>query len=189
MARTIVVNNKSYRLETVTGKVLAPTKSMQTTVQASASGGGGRLHHGSGKVQEVDLTVTSTTIVHDQFFLQDNAGREHAFQLQGFNVACREGNVLSVVAAFTPGQPRGPYVAVYNGTTQTRFYNEQAIKALCRPSSLLYFLGCLGAMLIEYQLLSGFLLVAGCLFITAFGTLVAYHIKTDNVIQAFKSQL
>ena len=189
MASTIVVNDKSYRLEAVTGTVLAVTKSMETRLQGSASGGGGRLHKGSGTMREVDLTVTSTTVVHDQFFLQDAAGQEHAFQLQGFNVVCREGNLLTVVAAFAPGQQRGPYVMVCNNATQARFYNEQALQGLCRPDFWRYLLACLLLLVVEYQLLSGFLLVTGCMFATIFGVMVAFGIKSGNNLQDFKNQL
>lgn len=189
MERTIIVNDTPYRLESVTGQVLATTKSMETSVQGSVSGGGGRLREGSGKVHGVDLQLVSTTIVHDQFFLADEAGREHAFQLQGFNVACREGNSLTVVSALAPGQARGPYVAVHNNTTQTRFVNESALRTLCSPSLLRYLLVCLGAMLVEYKLLSGFLLITGCLFATAFATMVTYGIKSGSNLEDFKKHL
>jgi hypothetical protein len=43
MERTIVVNDTPYRLESVTGRVLATTKSMKTNV----SGSGGRLCAGT----------------------------------------------------------------------------------------------------------------------------------------------
>jgi hypothetical protein len=189
MANTIVVDDKPYRLEAVTGTVLSASKSMETKVQSSVSGGGGRLHKGSGKVRDVDVTMTSTTVVHDQFFLQDAAGQEHAFQLQGFNVACREGNVLTVVAAFAPGAQRGTYVLVYNDATQTRFYHEQALQRLCQPSFWRYLLVCLVLLVVEFKLLSGFLLVAGSMFATVFATMVAFGIKGGNNLQEFKSKL
>ncbi|MBO2011637.1 hypothetical protein [Hymenobacter negativus] len=189
MSKTIIVNDQSYRLDTVTGTVLAASKSMETKVQGSASGGGGRLHNGSGSMRDVNLTMNSTTVVHDQFFLQDAAGKEHAFQLQGFNVACREGNVLDVVTAFAPGAQRGPYVMVYNNATQMRFYNDQAIKQLCSPSFWRYLLVCLALLVVEFKLLSGFFLIAGSLFATVFAMLVAYGIKSGNNLQDFKNKL
>ena len=189
MERTISVNGINYRLESITGKVLATTKSMETSVQGSVSGGGGRLREGSGKLSTVELNLASTTIVHDQFFLEDDAGREHSFQLQGFNVACRPGNSLTVTAAFEPGKQRGPYVAVRNNSTQNHFINEKALRSLCSPNLLLYLLACLGAIILEYKILSGFFLITGCILATIVGTMVFYGIKSETYLQDFKKNL
>ena len=189
MERTITVNGINYRLESVTGKVLDTTKSMETSVQGSVSGGGGRLREGSGKLKAVDLNMVSTTIVYDQFFLQDDAGREHSFQLQGFNVACRAGNSLTVTAAFKTGQQRGPYVAVRNNSTNVHFVNDKVLRSLCSPNMLLYLLACLGAIILEYKILSGFFLITGCMLATMFGTMVVYGIKSETYLQDFKKNL
>jgi hypothetical protein len=189
MEKNIVVNGKTYVFKSVTGKVLNTTKSMETSVQGSVSGGGGRLREGSGKLKPVDLNLASTTIVHDQFFLEDEAGQEHSFQLQGFNLACREGNSLTVVAAFKPGQPRGPYVAVLNHSTQNRYFNEKAINSLSSPSSLLYLLGFLAAIVVEFKVFSGFWLLLFLFFATIFGFALVHGVKTNNGVQAFKNSL
>lgn len=189
MEKTIVVNGTTYALHSVTGKVLNTTKSMETSVQGSVSGGGGRLYEGSGKLKPVDLNLASTTIVHDQFFLEDANGREHSFQLQGFNVACREGNSLTVVWAIKAGQQRGPYVAVVNNSTQTRFYNEKAIDDLSSPSLLLYLLGFLVAIAVEFKVFSGFWLLLVLFSVTAFVFPAVRGTKTGKGINVFKSNI
>lgn len=189
MEKNVVVNGTAYVLKSVTGKVLNATKSMETSVQGSVSGGGGRLREGSGKLKPVDLNLASTTIVHDQFFLEDEAGQEHSFQLQGFNIACREGNSLTVVAAFKPGQPRGPYVAVFNHSTQNRYFNEKAIDNICSPSTLLYLLGFFVAIVLELKIFSGFWLLLGLFFVTGFVFAAMHGTKTGKAINAFKSNL
>jgi hypothetical protein len=189
MEKNIVVNGNTYVLRSVTGKVLNTTKSMETSVQGSVSGGGGRLHDGSGRLKPVDLNLASTTIVHDQFFLEDEAGQEHSFQLQGFNVACREGNSLTVVAAFKPGQPRGPYIAVVNNSTQNRYFNEKTIENLSSPNTLLYLLGFLAALVVEFKVFSGFWLLLFLFFATIFGFALAHSMKTNNGVQVFKDNL
>jgi hypothetical protein len=189
MEKNIVVNGNAYVLKSVTGKVLNTTKSMETSVQGSVSGGGGRLRDGSGKLKAVDLNLASTTIVHDQFFLEDEAGQEHSFQLQGFNIACREGNSLTVVSAFKPGQLRGPYVAVLNHSTQNRYFNERAINSLCSPSSLLYLVGFLVAIILELKVFSGFWLLLALFIATGIGFAAAHGNKTGKGISAFKSNI
>lgn len=189
MEKNIVVNGNTFVLRSVTGKVLSTTKSMETSVQGSVSGGGGRLREGSGKLKPVDLNLASTTIVHDQFFLEDANGQEHSFQLQGFNVACREGNSLTVVWAIKAGQQRGPYVAVLNNTTQNRFYNEKAIDNLSSPSFLLYLLFFLGAIVVEFLVFSGFWLLLVLFSITAFVFPAIHGTKTGKGVNVFKSNI
>jgi len=61
-------------------------------------------------------------VVHNDIFLQDSSGKEHSYSLSDFNVACREGNELSVIWAIRKGRDRGPYIMVINHTTSNRFW-------------------------------------------------------------------
>ena len=140
--KTAIVNGQQFSFEATTGKVLNTSKNLETVVQSSVSGGGGRLSEGSGRIRPVEVSVSSTTIVHDQLFLEDAQGREHAFQLQGFDVACREGHELSLVFALRAGATQGPYVAVINHSTRQKFYNEAVLHRLSKPSAALYAVVC-----------------------------------------------
>ncbi|RZK28133.1 MAG: hypothetical protein EOO63_11915 [Hymenobacter sp.] len=137
----------------------------------------------------MDLNLASTTVVHDQFFLEDANGQEHSFQLQGFNLACREGNSLTVVWAIKAGQQRGPYVAVLNNTTQNRFYNEKAIDNLSSPNFLLYLLGFVVAIVLEFKIFSGFWLLLVLFFVTGFALAAMHGTKTGKGINVFKSNI
>ena len=125
---TITAASKRYNLYWTAGKVMETGKNMETIVRGS--GGGGATYNGYGGTAPVN--ITSTTVVHDQIFLVDNSGTEHAFQLQDFNVACRADNQLSVVWAIKEGKQNGPYILVYNHTTRSTFYNDKNLMKLFR---------------------------------------------------------
>ena len=58
-------------------------------------------------------TISSTTVVHDQIFLTDSDGTEYTFQLQDFNVACREGNELTVIWSIKRGAQKGLRIVLW----------------------------------------------------------------------------
>jgi hypothetical protein len=133
---TISTPGKEYNLYTVTGKVMETGKNMETRIHGS--GGGGATYRGYGGT--APISISSTTVVHDQIFLIDDKGQEHSFQLQGFNVACRADNILSVIWAIKKGAKTGPYIAVVNETTGKQFFDDKALQTMFRYP-LLYLLG------------------------------------------------
>lgn len=134
--QTLTLNNKNYELQSTTGKVLSSGKNMETKV--SGGGGGGYTNRGSGYTAPV--SITSKTTVHDQFFLEDANGKEHAFQLSDFNLACRDGNILTVVAAINIKKDNGPYISVINHSTDKVYFDPIALKQICEPNRLIYVL-------------------------------------------------
>ncbi|MDB5120861.1 MAG: hypothetical protein JWN56_2079 [Sphingobacteriales bacterium] len=134
--KTITAGGKVYDLYCAKGHVEETGKNMETRV--SGGGGGGATFGGYGATAPV--SIQSHTVVHDQLFLTDKAGNEHSFQLQGFNVACRVGNELSVLWAVKRGNKTGDYIAVYNYTTGNVFYSKGTLEALFRRPAL-YMLG------------------------------------------------
>ncbi|HNR54359.1 MAG TPA: hypothetical protein PKJ19_04275 [Flavobacteriales bacterium] len=125
-----------WTLYTFKGTVMEASKNMETRV--SGGGGGGFTYRGTGG--SAPVSITSTTVVHDQLFLQDEQGQEHALQLQGFNIACRTSHVLTAAWAIKQGQQRGPYFAVHNHTTDQTFYKDDEIGKMFRPP-ILHLLG------------------------------------------------
>ncbi|MEO6851818.1 MAG: hypothetical protein ABI203_12210 [Mucilaginibacter sp.] len=125
---TLDISGKHYDLYTVTGKVNEAGKNMETKVHGG--GGGGYNYRGTGG--SAPVSITSTTVVHDQIFLTDNSSTEHSFQLQDFNVACRESNELSVIWAIKSGSTTGPYIVVVNHTTRKTFYHDKELKKMFR---------------------------------------------------------
>lgn len=67
-------NGKYYELRWVNGEVAASSKNMETIVEGG--GGGGYAYGGTGYAAPV--TIRSRTVVHDEVFLIDREGREHA---------------------------------------------------------------------------------------------------------------
>jgi len=125
---------RTYALHYTTGTVQETGKNMETRV--SGGGGGGTTFGGYGATAPVN--IRSQTIVHDQLFITDAANKEHAFQLQDFNLACRTGHKVSVVWAIKKGKGSGKYIVVVNHSTGTNFYNEKALKNVFRLNLWLF---------------------------------------------------
>ncbi len=126
MNQTIKAGKRSFNIYHFTGKVASATKNMETKV--SGSGGGGGSYQGTG--YNAPVRITSTTIVHDQLFIVDKEGQEQALQLQGFNLACREGNIVTASWAVQEGAEEGPYFAITNHSTNQQFINEAVVKKI-----------------------------------------------------------
>src|SRR5881296_840061 len=124
--KTIQIRGKEFVLYSTTGQVVGGSKNLETKVYGG--GGGGSTHEGTG--YSAPVRISSVTIVHDQIFLSDNGGKEHAFQLSDFDIACREGHKLTVVWVVKKGKERGPYIAVRNHTTSQTFFAEDQIKTV-----------------------------------------------------------
>ncbi|MFT3824520.1 MAG: hypothetical protein QM731_11390 [Chitinophagaceae bacterium] len=123
MKTTITGGGKQHTLHHINGKVMQSGKNMETIV--SGGGGGGYSYKGTGG--SAPVSISSRTVVHDQLFLVDETGKEHAFQLQDFNVAAREGNDLTVIWAIKQGKDSGPYIVVHNKTVGQTFYNDSSL--------------------------------------------------------------
>ncbi|MDB5149886.1 MAG: hypothetical protein JWQ57_3906 [Mucilaginibacter sp.] len=134
--KTISIHGRQYTVYNASGKVEESGKNMETRVHGG--GGGGYSYGGTGGTAPV--SISSTTVVHDQIFLTDKNGAEHAFQLQDFDVACRTGNEISVLWAIKKGKPSGKYIAVLNHSTRNDFFHDKALKNMFR-FNLWYFLG------------------------------------------------
>ena len=134
MIQNITLNGTLFEITPTTGKVLSTDKNLETKV--SGGGGGGFSRRGSGYTAPV--RVTSTTTVHDQFFIEDNSGKEHSFQLSGFDLACREGNRLTVLSAAKTGKT-GYYFEVINHATDKVYYNRTSLEQLCGPNKYVLF--------------------------------------------------
>ena len=126
----VSVSGKEYECYWFSGRVVSATKNVETRVHGS----GGYTNQGGG--YSAPVSISSTTTIHDQLFLVDKVGNERAFQLEGFNVACREGNEVCVVWAMKPGQEQGPHVYIVNRTTNADWFNLTSIKNVVKPNAL-----------------------------------------------------
>ena len=179
---TVKINGKDYQLNWVTGSVLEATKNMETKV----SGGGSRGKDGFGNTR-VD-PIKSETTVHDQVFITDSAGQEHSYQLQNIDVACRQGNKLSIIWAIKSGQDRGPYVAVVNHSTSAKFVNAPALYKMYHPINETL-LGILFIIVVILMLISQAFLLSFVSLILFIIFLFYVRSQTKGKVQKFKEDL
>jgi hypothetical protein len=95
--------------------------------------GGGGYNVGSGKTNPV--SVTSTSVTHDQFFLRNDAGQEMAVELANASLALRKGHQVTVVWGVAPGKERGPYLAVHNPAIGAPVFMDASISELALAPS------------------------------------------------------
>lgn len=124
MSQTINVGKRNIEVYHFTGKVAESQKNMETKI--SGGGGGGYSYQGTGG--SAPVRITSTTIIHDQIFIVDKDGKEKSLQLKGFDLACRESNIVSAMWAIVEGNNEGPYFAVINHTTDKAFVNDKIVR-------------------------------------------------------------
>ena len=142
--KTITAGGKEYELYCTTGKVAETGKNIETRI--SGGGGGGATFGGYGATAPVN--IQSQTIVHDQVFLVDDKGMEHSYQLQGFNLACRSSNILSIIQSVKKGDKKGYYIAALNHTTGQAFYNKAALNSMFRRPVWMLLAGILACIIL-----------------------------------------
>lgn len=129
MEREILINGKVWRHHFVTGTVANAVKQLETKV--SGGGGGGYSHQGTGYTAPVQISSTTTT--HDNIFLVDGAGKEHAIRLQNWDLSVRETHQLTAIWLTKGNGKGGPYVAIHNATLGETDYNENLLDKYHRP--------------------------------------------------------
>lgn len=132
MSHEILINGTSYEHYAITGTVTGASKHLETRV--SGGGGGGYSYQGTGS--SYTAPVTSRTVTHDQIFLDDGSGKEHALKLQDWDIATREGHRLTAVWLVKRGKSSGPYVAIRNHTTDETLHDMDVLARLHRPMLL-----------------------------------------------------
>lgn len=109
----IKAGGNKYRLEYTTGIVITHDKRIGTIVHGNAN------------------NISSSSVAHDDIIMLDDKGGERAFQLVEFDVACREGNKLTIVWAAKKGQELGWNIAVYNHSTSRIHFNHNNMYMMC----------------------------------------------------------
>lgn len=125
----VTIHNKDYGIYEVSGKILESNK--QRELHVYGSGGGGATYNGTGGT--VPVNIHSSTTIHDEFFLIDEYGQEHAIKLSNWDVSLREGHEIQIIWVISPNQERGPYVVLHNRslrniTTQNEIIRNISIK-------------------------------------------------------------
>jgi len=179
--KELMIGSKAIELYWFTGNVVGTSKNLETKVTGSGGGSTGQ----GGYVAPVN--IRSTTKVHDQLFLVDRSGKEKAFQLQDFSIACRETNQVSVCWAMKKGAKQGPYVLVHNHTTGNAFFKDEASRTLLLPSKIPYVLLALLALL-AFAVVSfwaGFWLVVAIIV----GSVIHFRMRAKTRVKEFNSSI
>lgn len=130
--RSVTLEDRVIELHKFSGEVVEEKKWSTTQV----TGGGGGYNVGSG--QNNPVTISSVSSTHDQFFLKDQNGKEMAVEMTNAGLALRKGHRVTVLWGVIRGQERGPYLAVFNHTTNNLTMFDSAIGGLaCRPAPAL----------------------------------------------------
>jgi hypothetical protein len=100
----------TYVLSHATGAVDGSSKLGTTSVHG---GGGGANAYG----YATNIRISSTTTIHDQFFLRQRDGPVQSIKLAGWDFPVADGHVVSAVWAVREGAGGGPFVVLSNHTT------------------------------------------------------------------------
>lgn len=111
---SVVVDGKRHQIYYFTGKVLASQKQKETQVHSQSYG----------TQNNPQVSVSSTTVDHHEFFLADSTGKERSFKMVDFDFPCREGQTLTVVWSVQEGAKDGPFVEVHNHNTGETHLND-----------------------------------------------------------------
>ena len=133
LLKKIIINQQQYEIYNFTGKVVSEKKWSETEVSGSGGGGSGYSGQGGGSSHTAPVSITSKTTRHDQFMLQGLDGKEKSFSFENLDLACREGNTLSVLWGIKEGKNNGPYWFVYNHNSEEGFPTEDYKKVFEPP--------------------------------------------------------
>lgn len=130
-----LTNGKRLDFYTLTGRVMSANKNYESRMQANTtvSSRGGTIHGSNGYVSGYiapshhNVSVNSETIEHQEIFLEDEHGQQHAIQIRNWGVSCAPGHEMTFVWAVVLGQSSGPYLHITNHTTRQEYRSEQSI--------------------------------------------------------------
>jgi hypothetical protein len=112
-----------YQVHSSTGTVLSPTKSRVVTTHVSGGGAGNQ-----------PISSSTSTSIHDQFFIRESNGYESGLQVTDMNLALRDGHQVSAVWGIRKGKKTGAYIVFRNHTTRNVDFVDSKVKAMLQPS-------------------------------------------------------
>lgn len=167
--KTFNIDGFKDSFQSITGTIAGKNSMSETIVQGSAG-------------YSTPVNLSSATVVHDQLFLIDGKGQEHALKLRDWDVACRTGHRMTLIwkakKTHNPNlyfeltdmnNTRERYMAVHNHTTNSTQYNEYLIKKMTRPN----FLVILAISLIPCYFLLNYFLNSSIWFTAIIGSMIA----------------
>ena len=181
--KTMKINGNEFTFQSTTGKVLSTNKNLETKV--SGHGGGGGSFRGTGFTNSVK--IKSTTTIHDQLFIEDADGSEHSYQLQDFDISCREGNQITILAAFKDNAKSGRNFAVINHTTKKTFFSEHNLQKIAAPNIFIFIGIAIASLFIFIKFLEDAAAILS--FLTLASLLIYYIVKTKQNVKMIKNSI
>lgn len=179
--KEVFIHNKAYVFCAFEGNVVEASRQRETLV--SGYGGGGATYDGTGATAPIN--ISSTTIVHDEFFLLDEHGEEEHFHLQNWTMPTRTGHHLQMMWIIPPKKTRGPYVVMNNkNLRQVEWANGQIIDMAKDHYRYIKWSGLALAIVFGVMFKSFWLLV-----IVAVGSYIFYRKKAGEVEHEMREQL
>lgn len=138
MSESITVRNKHYDISHFIGTVTQREKQRETRI--SSSGGG-----------DTPIYTSSDTYIHDEVFLENEAGDEKVLKLVDWDISVKDGNTVQTLAAKKSGKKQQYYVAVQNISTGSVYWGRKetlrrvfGYPALSRAALFWLFIVCAG---------------------------------------------
>ncbi|GEM_PF-5926110 len=124
----LVAGGRGWWVYRFTGLSSDPTKTAVTNT-SSTSTMSGQIYEGTGSIN-ASHTVTTSTKMHDQFFLTAGNGQQHGVQLLGVDVAVGRDQVVSCAWAVRTGRSAGPCFLVVNHSTGVTTFVPAAMRRM-----------------------------------------------------------
>lgn len=94
---SVVKTIEELKLFTKTGVVVGTSNWSETHVSGGSSGGGGHIHQGTGYVAAPTVSISSTVVERNRFFLRQASGKEVEVDLHGTRFGVRDGHEVTAV--------------------------------------------------------------------------------------------
>lgn len=181
MSKSISIFNKIYEIDSFTGEVM--DSSRQREVRVTGSGGGGATWDGYGGTAPIN--ITSETIVHDEFFLLNEQGKEKDFHLTNWKMPLRVGHKVQIIWIYPPNDNTGWYVVMNNHNLEKVEWNEDKLNDIAKAHYRLLLWGAwIASVFVAYVFSS-----SGFFIILAIAAYIFYRIKTKAVYQALYDEI
>lgn len=134
-----LTNGNKLNFYTLTGRVISASKNLESRIHHSSQvSSSGSIHEGYTPPMHHSVSVNSETIEHQEIFIQDEHGRQHAINIHNWGVSCVEGNVLTFVTGEVVGKGDSRYLHIANHTTRRNYRPEVLIQHMCATKNYIF---------------------------------------------------
>lgn len=181
MTRQVMIHNKLYEFEDFCGQVVEASRQRETLV--SGHGGGGATWDGTGATAPIN--ISSKTIVHDEFFLVNEEGKEMDFHLTDWELPVRTGHEIQMIWIYPPKSKTGWYVLMHNLNLEKVECRNAKLDELSRQHhSLIKWGGWAGVFVLAWLVNSGLICLLGLIAVYIF-----YRIKAKQLHDELENEL